>query len=144
MKLLTFIAIALTCLSCGASAVCPSTDICYLLKNMSEFDGKRIELRSDVKFTMHGRHLFGTQCYKLGSVGLSIAEEKYTDRTVVDFVQKVMAAQGEAGVVLIGRFEYKSIENYKGYFVLEKVVEVNEIKRNRDQGLRSHKRSDQR
>lgn len=119
-----FTAIALTSWSCDASAPHPSTDICYLLKNVSEFDGKTIELSSEVKFTMHGRHLFGSQCHELGSLGLSIDEGKYKDKIIINFVRKVMSQKGEAKVILIGQFVHKPMENYSGDFILEKVVEI--------------------
>jgi len=119
-----FAAIALTSWSCDASAPYPSTDICYLLKNVSEFDGKTIELSSEVKFTMHGRHLFDSQCHELGSLGLSIDERKYGDKKIINFVRKVMSQKGEAHVILIGQFVHKPMENYSGDFILEKVIEI--------------------
>lgn len=123
-RALMFIAIALASSSCNAGARYPATDICYLLKNMDKFDGKTIELRSEVKFTMHGRHLFGSQCSELGSLGLSIDGEKYKDGKIINFVRRVMSQHGEADAILLGQFVHKSTENYSGDFVLEDVIEI--------------------
>lgn len=123
-RVLAFIAIAIASWGCDARSPYPSTNICYLLKNVNEFDGKTIELRSAVKFTMHGRQLFGNQCHELGSLGLSIDEEKYKDRKTTNLVREVMSQKGEANVILIGRFTRKATGNYSGDFLLDEVVEV--------------------
>jgi hypothetical protein len=123
-RALIFIAIAITPSGCDAGSPHPSTNICHLLENAHEFDGKTIELRSMVKFTMHGRHLFGSQCQKLGSLGLSIGEEKYKDRKTTNLVREAMSQKGEANVTLIGRFTRKTTESYSGDFLLEEVVEI--------------------
>lgn len=101
-----------------------------MLRNMSAFDGKSIELHSEVKFTMHGMHLLGRQCRELRSLGLSIDEDQYKDKKVADFVRQVMSMHGEASVVLVGHLDLKSAdgsvpsESYAGDFILEKVIRV--------------------
>lgn len=124
MRILASIAITLSCFACHAATVYPVVDICRVLGDMDKFDGQTIELHSEVKFTMHGRHLFGSRCYESGSLGLSIPEERSKERTVGDFVQRVMSEQGRASVVLIGQFVREPTKNFMGYFILEKVVEV--------------------
>lgn len=127
-RALMLVAIALVPLSCDAGPPRPSTDICHLLESMSTFDGKTIELRSEVRFTMHGRHLFGSQCSELGSLGLVISDEKYENKNIISFVRKISSNQGEAIVVIIGQFIHKPMESYRGEFLLKEVVKMEKLK----------------
>ncbi len=75
-------------------------------------------------FTMHGRHLYGSKCSDLGSLGLSIDEKRYDKKEIKDFIDQVMAQKGPAKVALVGRFVETPFKNYVGYFVLEDVIDV--------------------
>lgn len=118
------VAIAISSFYCEAEREHSTVDICHLLKNRKNFDGKTVELNSDVEFTMHGRYLFGASCHELGSIGLSIDEKKYDDGKVIRFVKAVMKKKGRAHVILVGRFTDVSSENVLGSFALKDIVEV--------------------
>jgi hypothetical protein len=125
-----FAVFAVAPLCSSAASPYPQVDICELLRNLDHFEGKTIELHSDVKFTMHGRHLLGRECRELGSLALSINDPLNDDKTVVDFVRGVMSQHAEATVVLVGRPNtkptdgWKPSESYVGDFILEKVVGI--------------------
>jgi hypothetical protein len=117
-------AIAMTTLCCDATQSYPVVDICNVLGNMNEFDGKMIELRSEVRFTAHGNHLLGSRCSELGSLGLSIDDEQYKEEKVVSFLRKILSQGGRGSVTLVGHLVRKPFNNFKGYFVLQDVIEV--------------------
>lgn len=104
------------------------TTICHLLEKMNEFDGKDIRLQSDAIFTVHGRHLVGSQCRQLGSVALVIEDKKFEDKNVLNFVRKVLSLRGRAHVLLVGRFVHQPSGRYKGMFILDNVIEVDSWK----------------
>lgn len=125
-KFLTCVALAITSFSCEAAKQHANLDICQLLGNVNGFDGKTVELSSDVKFTIHGRYLFGASCHELGSIGLSIDEKKYDDERVIKFVKKVMWGKGRVHVILVGRFTHVPSENLVGLFALSDIVELDD------------------
>jgi hypothetical protein len=124
IKILIFITIATICLGCDAAAPRSAVDICYLLKHTDQFREKIFELHSDVMFTMHGRHLYGSKCSDLGSLALSIDEKRYDEKEIKQFIDQVMAQRGRARVALIGRFVQTPFKNYVGIFVLADVIDV--------------------
>lgn len=77
-----FMFLSLVTFNCFAEGVAPSVKICDVLKNIDEFDGRLIELHTDIRITMHGRYLIGAECGELGSIGLVINDEEYKNTRI--------------------------------------------------------------
>ena len=101
----------------------PVVDMCYLLKNLNKYDGRLIELHSEVRFTEHGRQLFDPRCGDLGVMGLSIDDQQYRNKKTILWIRRIFAQGGRGAVVIIGRPVQKPFDHFIGYFILQGVVE---------------------
>lgn len=124
-RIFASMALSMIVFNCVATSSRPVVDICQLLDNMHTFEGKSIELHSEIKFTEHGRHQFSRQCPNMGSLGLSISEDQYKDKKTISFIRKIFNQGGTGSIIILGQPIRKAFGNFKGYFILENVIEVN-------------------
>lgn len=110
-------------LRCFAGQPYPVVGICHLVENMSNYNGKVIELHSEVKFTEHGRQLFDPQCKVPGVIGLSIDDRQYKNPKTISWIRKIFAHGGHASITIIGRPVQKPFGHFLGYFILQDVIE---------------------
>jgi hypothetical protein len=119
------VVIAVASSYCRAEEHYPTVDICYLLKNIDSYRGKVVTLRSDIRFTAHGMHLFGEQCSGEGDIGLNISDEQYKDKKVASFIKKVFHQSARASITIVGYAVPESSGHWKGYFILQDILGVN-------------------
>lgn len=106
---------------CFAADRLPPTPICEVLRNIDAFDGRLIELHTDMRITMHGRYLIGKGCSELGSLGLVINNEEYKDKEVKEFVRKIYSGGEQSGLILIGYSSKATFDRFNGSFILKGV-----------------------
>lgn len=122
VMVLIFMLLSLVTFRCFAEGAVPSVQICDVIKNIDAFDGRLIELHTDIRITMHGRYLVGNECGGLGSLVLVIKDEQYKNKEVKTFVRKIYSNGTRSGLVLIGYPSKAPFNHSNGSFVLQGVV----------------------
>ena len=123
IALAVVIAVASSC--CHAEERYPVVDICYLLKNIDTYRGRVVTLRSDIRFTEHGMHLFGEQCSSDGDIGLNISDDQYKDKKVASFIKKIFHQSARASITIVGYAVPEPSGHWKGYFIVQDILSVN-------------------
>jgi hypothetical protein len=123
-----FVLLPLVAFGCFAEDAAPPVQICNVLRNENEFEGRLIELHTDIRVTMHGRYLVGSECAELGSLGLVIDDKKYKNSRVKEFVNKIYSDGGWIGLILIGYPSKASSSGLNGSFILHDVKSSSEKK----------------
>jgi|GEM_PF-2656083 len=116
-----FALLSLATFRCFAGDAAPPVQICDVLKNVGKFEGRLIELHTDIKVTMHGRYLVGNECPGLGSLSLVINDEGYKNKRIREFVTEIYSNGGQLELILVGYSSKASSDGLNGSFILNDV-----------------------